>query len=151
MFSEELDGEGGVCDDRAALLLDGLADDAGAFDVSCLAFAYAEDVGYALDSVHEARSAVCGLAAAAEGFLYGLVDDLLELCYGEVDDSSVLVHFYCIVCLAPGGGLEPPCLRIAVCLISLALGCSCSFPGWEGLVRPLCFVFEYGPRLTALD
>ena len=119
MLPEELDGKGDVCDDRAALLPDGLVYDAGAFDVACLAFAYAEDACDALDSVHEARSSVCRLAAAAEGFLYGLVDDLLELCYSKVDDSSVLVHFYCLVCLAPGGGLEPPCLCIAcVCFHS---------------------------------
>lgn len=49
-----------------------------------------------------------------------------------------------VVCLAPGGGLEPPCPCIAVCLLSLVLGCSCSFPGWEGLA-PLCVLCFVAP------
>ena len=75
-FSKEFDGEWSVCDDRAALLSDCLADYAGTLDVACLSFAYSEDVGDALDAVYESRRVVCRLAAAAEGFLYCLVDYL---------------------------------------------------------------------------
>ena len=92
MSSEELQCHVSVGDDRASLLPDCLADDAGALDVASLALAYSEDVSDALDAVHVARCVVCCLAASAEGFLYGLVDYLGELCYGEVDDSNVLIH-----------------------------------------------------------
>ena len=138
MLPEELEGQVGVGDDRASLLSDGLVYHAGAFDVACLSFAYAEDVGDALDAMHEARCVVCRLAAAAEGFLYGLVDNLCELSYGEVNDSGVLMYhvFCCLLC-------------IAVCLLSLVLGCSCSVPGWEGLA-PLCVLCLCAPRLTTL-
>ena len=109
MPSEELQRHVGICDDRASLLSDCLADDAGALDVACLAFAYSEDVGDALDAVHVARCVVCCLAASAEGFLYGLVDYLCELCYGEVDDTSVLVHIVLnLFVLVTREGLEPP-------------------------------------------
>ena len=99
MLPEELEGQVGVGDDRASLLSDCLAYHAGAFDVACLSFAYAEDVGDALDAMHEARCVVCRLAAAAEGFLYGLVDNLCELSYGEVNDSGVLIYhvFRCLL------------------------------------------------------
>ena len=108
MPSEELQRHVCVSDDRASLLPDCLADDARALDVASLAFAYSEDVGDALDAVHVARCVVCWLAAAAEGFLYGLVDYLGELCYGEVDDASILVHIVLnLFVLATREGLEP--------------------------------------------
>lgn len=91
-FPEEFEGHVGVCDDRAALLLYCLVDYARALDVSGLSFAYAEDAGDALDSVYESRRVVLCLLAASEGFLYGLVDYLRELCYGEVDDPCVLMY-----------------------------------------------------------
>ena len=109
MPSEELQRHVGIGDDRASLLPDCLADDAGALDVACLALAYSEDVSDALDAVHVARCVVCCLAASAEGFLYSLVDYLGELCYGEVDDTSVLVHIVLnLFVLVTREGLEPP-------------------------------------------
>lgn len=109
MPSEELQRHVGIGDDRASLLPDCLADDAGALDVACLALAYSEDVSDALDAVHVARCVVCCLAASAEGVLYGLVDYLGELCYGEVNDTSVLVHIVLnLFVLVTREGLEPP-------------------------------------------
>ena len=97
--SEELEGHVGVCDDRASLLSDRFVDHSGTLDVAGLSFAYSEDGCDALDAVYEARRVVCWLAAAAEGFLYGLVDNLCELCYGEVNDSGVLIYhvFRCLL------------------------------------------------------
>ena len=106
MPSEELQCHVGICDDRASLLPDCLADDARALDVASLAFAHSEDVSDALDAVHVARCVVCCLAASAEGFLYGLVDYLGELCYGEVDDASVLVHFDLNLFVWPPGAVS---------------------------------------------
>lgn len=98
MSAEELQRHVSVGDDRASVLPDCLADDAGALDVACLAFAYSEDVSDALDTMHVARCVVCWLAAAIEGLLYSLVDYLCELSYGEVDDTGVLVHKFEFVC-----------------------------------------------------
>lgn len=103
MPSEELQRHVGVGDNRASLLPDCLADDAGALDVACLALAYSEDVSDALDAVHVARCVVCWLAAAIEGVLYSLVDYLCELCYGEVDNSNVLVHIVLNLFVWPQG------------------------------------------------
>ena len=99
LCSEELEGHVGVCDDRASLLSDRFVDHSGTLDVAGLSFAYSEDGCDALDAVYEARRVVCWLAAAAEGFLYGLVDNLCELSYGEVDDSGVLIYhvFRCLL------------------------------------------------------
>ena len=95
-LSEELEGHVGVCDDRASLLSDRFVDHSGALDIAGLSFAYSEDLGDALDAVYVARRVVCWLVVAAEGFLYGLVDNLCELCHGEVNDSGVLMyHFFC--------------------------------------------------------
>lgn len=95
MLSEELEGHVGVCDDRASLLSDRFVNHSGTLDVAGLSFAYSEDGCDALDAVYEARRVVCWLAAAAEGVLYRFVDDLRELCYGEVDESCVLSdHFF---------------------------------------------------------
>lgn len=96
-FSEELEGKVRVCDDRASLLSDGFVDYAGALNVAGLSFAYSEDLGDALDAVYVARCVVLWLSAA-EGFLYGLVDYLCELSYGEVDDSGVLMY-HILFCL----------------------------------------------------
>ena len=96
LCSEELKGHVGVCNDRASLLSDRFVNHSGTLDVAGLSFAYSEDGCDALDAVYEARHVVCWLAAAAEGFLYGLVDYLCELSYGEVDDSGVLMyHVFC--------------------------------------------------------
>ena len=89
-FSEELEGEGCVGHDGATLLPYRLVDDSGALDVASLSFADSEDLGDALDAVYVARRCVLRLSAC-EGFLYRLVDDLCELCYREVDDTSVLI------------------------------------------------------------
>ena len=94
---EELEGHVGVCDDRASLLSDSFVDYAGALNVAGLSFAYSEDLGDALDAVYVARRVVLWLSAA-EGFLYGFVDYLCELCYGEVDDSGVLMY-HILFCL----------------------------------------------------
>lgn len=98
LCSEELEGHVGVCDDRASLLSDRFVDHSGTLDVAGLSFAYSEDGCDALDAVYEARRVVCWLVAAAEGFLYGLVDNLCELSYGEVDDSGVLMY-HILFCL----------------------------------------------------
>ena len=109
MPSEELQRHVCIGDDRASLLPDCLADDARALDVACLELAHSEDVSDALDAVHVARCVVCYLAASAEGILYGLVDYLGELCYGEVDDASILVHIVLnLFVLVTREGLEPP-------------------------------------------
>lgn len=89
--TEELKGEGCVGHDGATLLSDRFVDHSGTLNVAGLSFAYSEDLGDALDAVYVARCVVLWLSAA-EGFLYGLVDNLCELSYGEVDDSGVLIY-----------------------------------------------------------
>ena len=90
-FSEELEGHVGVCDDRAPLLSDRFVDHSGTLDVAGLSFAYSEDLSDALDAVYVARRCVLRLSAC-EGVLYRLVDDLCELCYSQVDESSVWMN-----------------------------------------------------------
>lgn len=148
--SEELEGHVGVGDDRASLLSDCLVYHAGAFDVACLSFAYSEDGGDALDSMHKAWGAVCWLASAAEGFLYGLVDNLCELCYGEVNDSGVLIYhiFRCLLGPRRRSRTARPLHRsvFAVTRARLLL----QRPGLGGACAPLCFVFVMLRRLTAV-
>ena len=125
LCSEEFESQWCICDDRAALLSDCLVYYAGALDVSRLSLAYAEDAGDALDAVYESRRVVCWLAAAAEGFLYGLVDYLCELSYGEVDDPGVLVyHFVSCFVWRPekGSNLRRP--RVARSML-LSRGSAC--------------------------
>lgn len=122
MPSEELQCHVCIGDDRASLLPDCLADDAGALDVARLSFAHSEDVGDALDAVHVTRCVVCWLAAAIEGVLYSLVDYLCELCYGEVDDASVLVHIVLnLFVLVTREGLEPPSSSSRVIDVAVAV------------------------------
>ena len=148
--SEELEGHVGVGDNRASLLSDGLVYHAGAFDVACLSFAYSEDGGDALDSMHKARCAVCWQAAAAEGFLYGLVDNLCELCYGEVNDSGVLIYhvFRCLLGPRRRSRTARPLHRsvFAVTRARLLL----QRPGLGGACAPLRFCVCVAPRLTTL-
>ena len=148
--SEELEGHVGVGYDRASLLSDGLVYHAGAFDVACLSFAYSEDSGDALDSMHKPRCAVCWQAAAAEGFLYGLVDNLCELCYGEVNDSGVLIYhvFRCLLGPRRRFRTARPLHRsvFAVTRARLLL----QRPGLGGACAPLCFCVCVAPRLTTL-
>ncbi len=135
--SEELEGHVGVCDDRAPLLSDGLVYHAGAFDVACLSFAYSEDGGDALDSMHKAWGAVCWLAAATEGVLYRLVDNLCELSYGEVDDSGVLIYhvFEVLFVLVAGEGFEPPSTLSRVVDVAVKGLYLLSYPvRWGGLL-----------------
>ena len=89
--TEELKSEGCVGHDGATLLPYCLADDSGALDVASLSFADSEDLSDALDAVYVARRCVLRLSAC-EGFLYRPVDDLCELCYGQVDESSVWMN-----------------------------------------------------------
>ena len=91
LSAEELKGEGGVSHDGAALLSYRLVDYSGALDVAGLSFADSEDLSDALDAVYVARRCVLRLSAC-EGFLYRPVDDLCELCYGQVDESSVWMY-----------------------------------------------------------
>ena len=99
-FSEKLEGEVGVSDYRAALLLDRLADYAGALDVSGLSVRDSEDLRNALDAIYVAGLCGCVGLPSHDGFLYGLVDDLSELCHGEVDESCVLSnHVFLMFCL----------------------------------------------------
>ena len=151
MLSEKLEGHVGVGDDRASLLSDCLVYYAGAFDVACLSFAYSEDGGDALDAVDEARCVVCRLAAAAEGFLYGLVDNLCKLCYGEVNDSGVLIYhvFCCLFGPRRRSRTARPLHRsvFAVTRARLLL----QRPGLGGACAPLCFVIMLLRRLTAAD
>ena len=120
MLAKELEGEGGVGDYGAALLLDCLADHSGALDVAGLSFADSEDVGDALDAVYVSRRAVVLLASSGEGFLYGLVDYLCELCYGEVNDSGVWIHaVLSFVCLETGEGVEPSSSSCRVCDVAV--------------------------------
>ena len=141
MLPEELEGQVGVGDDRASLLSDCLVYHAGAFDVACLSFAYSEDGCDALDSMHEAWGVVCRQASAAEGFLYGLVDYLCELSYGEVNDSSVLIYhvFRCLLGPRRRSRTARPLHRsvFAVTRARLLL----QRPGLGGACAPLCFVF----------
>ena len=81
----------------APLLSDRLVDYSEALDVARLSFADSEYLGDAFDAVNVSRRVVCWLVAAAEGFLYGLVDNLCELSYGEVDDPCVLIYHF-ILC-----------------------------------------------------
>ena len=125
LCSEELEGHVGVCDDRASLLSDRFVDHSGTLDVAGLSFAYSEDGRDALDAVYEARRVVCCLVAAAEGFLYGLVDNLCELCHGEVDDSGVLMYhiLFCLLGrLEKASNLRRPRLAFP---ISLSRGSTC--------------------------
>ena len=137
--SEELQGQCRVCHDCAPLLPDGLADGSGGLDVSGLPLGHSEQGGDALDAVHELRRAVLLRLSASEGSIDSLVDDLRELRHGQIDESSVGICCHCLVvlCLASGGGLEPPCPRIVVCSLSLELRCSCSSRSCEG-PAPLC-------------
>ena len=141
LCSEELEGHVGVCDDRASLLSDCFVDHSGTLDVAGLSFAYSEDGGDALDAVDEARCVVCRLAAAAEGFLYGLVDNLCKLCYGEVNDSGVLIYhvFRCLLGPRRRSRTARPLHRsvFAVTRARLLL----QRPGLGGACAPLCFVF----------
>ena len=137
LCSEELEGHVGVCDDRASLLSDRFVDHSGTLDVAGLSFAYSEDGCDALDAVYEARRVVCWLAAAAEGFLYGLVDNLCELSYGEVDDSGVLSdHFFEVLfVLVAGEGFEPPSTLSRVVDVAVKGLCLLSYPvRWGGLL-----------------
>ena len=148
--SEELEGHVGVGDNRASLLSDGLVYHAGAFDVACLSFAYSEDGGDALDSMHEAWGVVCRQASAAEGFLYGLVDYLCELSYGEVNDSGVLIYhvFRCLLGPRRRSRTARPLHRsvFAVTRARLLL----QRPGLGGACAPLRFCVCVAPRLTTL-
>ena len=99
---EQLEGEVGVGDYRAALLAYGAADPARLLDVAGLPFGNSEQFGDASYAIDEALLVLLGLAAS-EGLLDRLVDYLGELCHGEVDDAGVWVHVVlCFVCLAPG-------------------------------------------------
>ena len=122
---EELEGHVSVCNDRASLLSDRFVNHSGTLDVAGLSFAYSEDGCDALDAVYEARHVVCWLAAAAEGFRYGLVDNLCELSYGEVDDSGVLMYhiLFCLFWrLEKVSNLRRPRLAFP---ISLSRGSTC--------------------------
>lgn len=130
MLAKELEGEGGVGDYGAALLLDCLADHSGALDVAGLSFADSEDVSDALDAIDEAGLCLIAILAASEGFLDCLVDYLRELRHGEVDDACVRIHVVLsFVCLAPREGLEPSRPSVVACLLSLAEGWLLQPPG----------------------
>lgn len=149
--SEELEGHVGVGDDRASLLSDRFVDHSGTLDVAGLSFAYSEDGCDALDAVYKARRVVCWLAAAAEGFLYGLVDNLCELSYGEVDDSGVLIYhvFRCLLGPRRRSRTALPLHRsvFAVTRARVLL----QLPGLGGARAPLCFVFCCSGASRRLD
>ena len=130
----------GVCNDRASLLSDRFVDHSGTLDVACLSFAYSEDVGDALDAMYIARGVVLGCLSACEGFLYGFVDYLCELCYGEVDDSGVLMYHVLFVLSGPRGRSRTSQAvgRNVSAFVRRGLTPAAS-RGWEGL-SPLCFV-----------
>lgn len=150
--TEELKGEGCVGHDSATLLPYRLVDDSGALDVASLSFADSEDLGDALDAVYVARCVVLWLSAC-EGFLYGFVDYLCELCYGEVDDSGVLIyHILFCLCLAAGERLERPSSSCRVSGFAVEGLYLLSYPArWGGLLAFLPWLM-YGiiQRITAV-
>lgn len=101
--SEELQGQGGVGDDGAALLLDRPVDCAGFLDVAGLALRDSEQFGDALDAVHQTGAGVLR-DLASDGVGDRSVDDVAELGDCQVDESCVWIDHVVIVlvCWPPG-------------------------------------------------